>query len=356
MSPGGKAFMSNISDRRRAATSHQPSAVEISTNRTREWARVPEAWRTLIIRVDAREDLVALFVQNYRFRGRTIDFTPTGVPERIVQEVMWWLWLCGREGIRKIEPSTLKWCSRTLTTAVAGFRRDHGRDPDSITDMEVGALLRVALKGFEQRNGRLPSTYSRRNITYLVESMHLYLSVRCTDKSWWQHDIWDLRADARIPVREHEPFHDHNVVLSDIERPGDKVSPAVPPPPGEKARLGLARYRKHRSAAKRHDIEKAVRALRKAGAPISVAAVAEKANVSRNTIYKHKDILATIDQYRTHPVNTNESSPSPRESSVVAALRRKLAATQAENAALKAAVAERDTTIAILYGQLDQRQ
>ncbi|MGW0454528.1 tyrosine-type recombinase/integrase [Gordonia otitidis] len=209
--------MSNISDRRRAATSHQPSAVEISTNWTREWARVPEAWRTLIIRVDAREDLVALFVQNYRFRGRTIDFTPTGVPERIVQEVMWWLWLCGREGIRKIEPSTLKWCSRTLTTAVAGFRRDHGRDPDSITDMEVGALLRVALKGFEQRNGRLPSTYSRRNITYLVESMHLYLSVRCTDKSWWQHDIWDLRADARIPVREHEPFHDHNVVLSDIE-------------------------------------------------------------------------------------------------------------------------------------------
>ena len=76
-----------------------------------------------------------MFVQNYRFRGRTIDFTPKDVPERIVHELMWWIWMCGHENIRKIEPSTLTWCARTLTAAVDDYRHQHGRAPQSVTDL-----------------------------------------------------------------------------------------------------------------------------------------------------------------------------------------------------------------------------
>lgn len=187
------------------------------TNWTTEWARVPARWRTLQIRVDTDDATRAVFVQNYRFRGRTIDFTPKDVPERIVHELMWWIWMCGHENIRKIEPSTLTWCARTLTAAVDDYRHQHGRAPQSVTDLSSPSLIRLAVKGFEQRNGRLPSTHARRAITYLIESMHLYLSVRCTDKRWWEHDIWDLQADPRIPVREHEPYHDRAVTLSNIE-------------------------------------------------------------------------------------------------------------------------------------------
>lgn len=133
------------------------------------------------------------------------------------------------------------------------------------------------------------------------------------------------------------------------------MSTSKPPPPGEKAQRGLARYRDTLADTKRRDIEQALRDLRKANAPISVAAVAKKSGVSRKTIYKHKDLLATIDQYRnTNYSNRVDDHPSDRESTIVAGLRRKIAACQAENKALKAVVSDQRRTIELLYGQLDQ--
>lgn len=64
---------------------------------------------------------------------------------------------------------------------------------------------------------RLPSAGSRRNIRHVIEHLHLWVSVRCTDTPWWEHDIWDLRTDPRIPRRDHEPRHDTAVRLRDIE-------------------------------------------------------------------------------------------------------------------------------------------
>ena len=88
--------------------------------------------------------------------------------------------------------------------------------PASITDLSAAAILRQAVIVFERRNDRLPSAGARRNIRHLVEHLHLYLSVRCTDTDWWAHDIWDLRADPRIPQREHEPGHDQSVKIGAI--------------------------------------------------------------------------------------------------------------------------------------------
>lgn len=132
------------------------------------------------------------------------------------------------------------------------------------------------------------------------------------------------------------------------------MNESKPPAPGEKAQRGLARYRDTVAAAKRRDIDKALRDLRKANAPITVAAVAARAGVSRKTIYKHKDVIATIDQYRvTHSTNS-VADHTNREPAIVAALRRKIAACEVENKQLRSVIADQKQTIEMLYGELDR--
>lgn len=144
------------------------------------------------------------------------DFSPPGAPAPFAEQVAWWVWLCHHEGLRKIEPSVLKWAGQALGAAATEYRTQHGRAPQSITELSAAAIVRQAAIVFERRNARLPSTGARRNITHLIEHLHLYLSVRCTDTEWWAHDTWDLRADPRIPQREHEPGHDQSVKIGAI--------------------------------------------------------------------------------------------------------------------------------------------
>ena len=132
------------------------------------------------------------------------------------------------------------------------------------------------------------------------------------------------------------------------------MTASQPPPPGEKAKQGLARYRDTVATAKRRDIDKALRDLRKANAAITVAAVAARAGVSRKTVYKHKDVIATIDQYRNTFSTSSMDAPTDREPAVIAALRRKIAACQAENKELRSVIADQRHTIELLYGQLDE--
>jgi integrase len=148
--------------------------------------------------------------------GTTHDFTPDA-PARFADEIAWWVWTCWDHQLRKIEPSLLAWLIRTLPAAIEEHSTRTGRAPASIADLDPNAVLRQAILTFQRRNMRLPSSGSRRNIRHLIEHLHLWVSVRCTDTPWWEHDIWDLRADPRIPRREHEPRHDATVRLRDIE-------------------------------------------------------------------------------------------------------------------------------------------
>lgn len=75
------------------------------------------------------------------------------------------------------------------------------------------------------------------------------------------------------------------------------MSTSKPPPPGEQAQRGLARYRDTVAATKRRDIDKALRDLRKANAPITVAAVAARSGVSRKTRRCHT-LEATVAERR----------------------------------------------------------
>ncbi|MDD7812575.1 MULTISPECIES: tyrosine-type recombinase/integrase [Mycobacteriaceae] len=186
----------------------------------RQWQQVPESWRTLHYRIDAAP-FDAVFVRNQRYLNNPDghDFTPADVPERFRQEMAWWVWLCGHEGIRKIEPFLLKWTAVALTDAAAEHQQRYHRPPVSIADLAAEDVVRHAVVRFERRNARLPSAGARRQVVALIEHLHLYVSVRCTDAPWWAHDIWDLRADPRIPQREHEPSHDQVVKLAAIHPP-----------------------------------------------------------------------------------------------------------------------------------------
>lgn len=186
-----------------------------------QWSLVPAEWRRPVYQIDL-PPADAIFLRNkyYLRQNRDAvdhDFTPAAAPQRFADEIAWWVWVCHHEGLRKIEPSLLRWASQALSAAAVEFRGEHGRSPASITDLAVPAILRQAMVVFEQRNARLPSPGTRRNIVGLVEHLHMYLSVRSTAIDWWTYDAWDLRADPRIPQREHEPGHEQSLKIGVIE-------------------------------------------------------------------------------------------------------------------------------------------
>jgi hypothetical protein len=59
----------------------------------------------------------------------------------------------------------------------------------------------------------------------------------------------------------------------------------------------------------------------------------------RKTVYKHRELMAVIDQYRRQPAAI-DLGPAGRETSIVAALRRRLAAKDDEIRELRATVAQ----------------
>jgi integrase len=186
-----------------------------------QWALVPTGWRRPVYHIHLPPaDRVFLrnkyYLQQYR-GAEEHDFTPARTPPRFADEIAWWVWICQHEGLRKIEPSLLRWATGALTAAAAEYRAQYGCTPASITDLSMDAISRQAILVFERRNQRLPAPGTRRNVTGLIEHFHLHLTVRCTTTPWWAADTWDICADRRIPQREHEPRHEQTIKLASIE-------------------------------------------------------------------------------------------------------------------------------------------
>ncbi|MCX2714024.1 tyrosine-type recombinase/integrase [Mycolicibacterium sp. J2] len=186
-----------------------------------QWALVPTEWRRPAYQIHLPPaDQVFLSRINDlppAVAAGEYDFTPEATPARFADEIAWWVWVCYHEGLRKIEHSLLRWATQAISATAAEFRDRHGHQPASITDLTVNDMLRQAVLVFERRNARLPATGTRRNIVGLIEHLHMYLSVRGAAIDWWAYDTWDLRADPRIPQREHEPCHEKSVRIGAIE-------------------------------------------------------------------------------------------------------------------------------------------
>ena len=182
------------------------------------WGQVPAPWRDGVYAIDT-DPFKDVFVQNARYqRGRAFDFRPPG-PHRLAQETAWWIWTCHHEGLRKIEPSMLRWWAAAVGSLTTRRSATAGRAPASIADLEPHLVAREAVRLFAARNGRPPSPGNLRNLISIADHVHLLVSVRTSPAPWWTHDVWDLRVDDRIPRRAHEPAADQIVNLAGIDPP-----------------------------------------------------------------------------------------------------------------------------------------
>ncbi len=116
---------------------------------------------------------------------------------------------------------------------------------------------------------------------------------------------------------------------------------------------GLRRHAQQRSDDARRRIDKALRDLRKQGAPINVNAVARAAEVTRKTIYAHPDLLERIRAHTPlHLTPAPQSRPPAAENSIVAALRRQLTTQQTQLSKLKTELKARDDALAAAHGEI----
>lgn len=181
----------------------------------RQWAAVPDPWRAGTYRIDAKP-ASSVFTQNANYEpGRTFNFRPGG-PPRLGDELAWWIDTCWAEGLRKIEPSMLRWWSEAVTS-LAAARTTLNMPPASLADLPPAEVTREALHLIYRRNKRMPSPGNTRNLTSISKHIHLLISARTTNAPWWQAPAWSLLADNRIPRRPHEPVAGQNVHIQDIQ-------------------------------------------------------------------------------------------------------------------------------------------
>ena len=117
--------------------------------------------------------------------------------------------------------------------------------------------------------------------------------------------------------------------------------------PSEHAHLAVAAQLKSESAVAR--ARKGLRVLHDAGADITFAAVADHAGVSRQWLYKNKDLRAEIEKLRGRQVGARRVPAAQRASD--ASLRQRSALLGEENKRLRREVLELKDELARLHGE-----
>ena len=89
-----------------------------------------------------------------------------------------------------ILPSLSAWLTATLPRRSLNAPTTPAGPQAGIAEPDPNVLVRQAVLVFQRRNHRLPAAGSRRNITQMIEHLHLSVAVHCTDVPWWTHDVW----------------------------------------------------------------------------------------------------------------------------------------------------------------------
>lgn len=197
-----------------AAVPDEPAA-EATTVWKRQWDLVPDQWRSGRYLVDA-EPWSQFFVQNAGYTGHIFDLRVTG-HNRATRELVWWMHCCWAEGLRKVEPSTLRWYARALASVMDRNAVITGHPVTSILEVGQAQIVRELTRVVRHHHRRVPSPDMRRHVADIAESVELLLAVRCSENPWWDSDIWDLTIDGRIPRRAHEPAGNTALRLVPIE-------------------------------------------------------------------------------------------------------------------------------------------
>jgi len=123
-----------------------------------------------------------------------------GLPEPMQREIRWWLANCERTGKRRIHAS--EW-NRWASTAGAVVERRPA--VCSFVDLSLSEWMIAWSRVFHAERGQIAAPRSRDRAEIALRAMLRQLAVVYSDRAWWQHDVWSLQLDARIPRREHEP-------------------------------------------------------------------------------------------------------------------------------------------------------
>lgn len=176
--------------------------------------RIPAGWRDPVYIIDAapyRE----VFVQQSTYKpGKSYDLGPDPRFPRLRAETAWWVWTCWNEGLMKVPVWILRWWADAIQALAQGVHKHPNRV--TVADFGYGIVVREAIKQFMGRNGKMPAPKSVYNLEMLARHIHLMVSVRCGQRAWWEHDLWDLRVDDRIPRRAHEPSIYKSIDLTTI--------------------------------------------------------------------------------------------------------------------------------------------
>ena len=135
-----------------------------------------------------------------------------GLPVPMQREICWWLAECRDSGERVIDTTDWRRWTATALDVIAG------QPPVcSFADLTLDEWMAAWARKFHDDHGRLPAAGSRQRAASTLRGLLPRLAIRYSGKPWWQHDVWCLRFDPRIPRREHEPRGESSVRWDDIE-------------------------------------------------------------------------------------------------------------------------------------------
>jgi len=134
------------------------------------------------------------------------------LPVPMQREICWWLATCHDSGERVID--TTDWRRWAATAVEVTAERPQVR---SFADLPLDEWMGAWVRKFHADHGRLPAPGSRYRAESALRGLLPRLAVRYSDKPWWQHDVWCLRFDPRIPRREHEPRGESSVRWDGIQ-------------------------------------------------------------------------------------------------------------------------------------------
>ena len=112
------------------------------------------------------------------------------------REIAWWLAACHASGERQIHAS--EWNRWAATAAEVARRRP---EVCSFADLSLGEWMTAWGRVFHAGHGRMASAASRARAEIALRALLPGWPSAIATPPWWQHDIWCLRLDPRIPRR-----------------------------------------------------------------------------------------------------------------------------------------------------------
>lgn len=176
-----------------------------------QWARVPPVWQTTSYPVQTAPFSEVFYGTDRYATGKVYDLAVEGAPQRINDELSWFIWLCWTEGHRKLEAGQIRTWSDTLADLLAQDLVFLRRASDSIADIEPKLIIAHHHRRFTRLHGRRMSEPRGQQLAQFATAIHAFVTARCSDRPWWDADVWDLHLDDSIPRRDHEPHADRPI-------------------------------------------------------------------------------------------------------------------------------------------------